>query len=705
MSTWVTGTTVVENSVNAETMTSNVTITLIVGWNSGSWAGDSPYYYINVNGSRKKSGNANFNTGQATSGSQTIATWTGDVPHNADGTGSMTWDVGYEGIYAGEGRYSTASGTKTLTTIVVDDSNRFLDKSGLAYFWSKLKSFFVAKETGKGLSTNDFTTAEKTKLSGIETGAEVNVIESIALNGTDQTITNKAVDLELVTSVNGQTGDVIVEGGEGGGTSNNMVTLWTNPNPTSAFAQQTISLDLSDYDAILIECNTAGSGTGTTTQLGFVGTTVRLMAEIYQIHRRLATINSDGITFGNNYYLPAYANGNETVSNGYLIPTKIIGLKIKGVGKSGQLELAWSNPSPTASFAPQTITLKDNYPVVFVVSTYSASDDITSKNGTVSTIISGYRGQVIAWNENMTWTYGRSCVLNGSSLVVGDARWLVQSSTASSIQNDTCIPKFVFGLKTVSPKVGKTLLWTNPNPTSNFSAQTVTLANDANQYDMLMVESRYGATEDSISSSFLEPTVTTRQTVMSARYVVNATTTIVMRDATINGTQITITTGRYIVPNGMGEGTQYAIPLKIYGINFSGASSPNYYTAGDTYSIPTALQADTSMSLIIGSHVTDGGKRCDFTVYLPKSMEHVTPSVTSLRMNGRTTGGAYMNFSGSQSHVTNGFETVGASGYTISLTKITDYALTISVTRSGGYGATNNTPVSLEINQLSLSFA
>lgn len=33
----------------------------------------------------------------------------------------------------------------------------------------------VDKETGKGLSTNDFTTAEKNKLSGIAAGAEVNV--------------------------------------------------------------------------------------------------------------------------------------------------------------------------------------------------------------------------------------------------------------------------------------------------------------------------------------------------------------------------------------------------------------------------------------------------------------------------------------------------------------------------------------------------
>lgn len=44
-------------------------------------------------------------------------------------------------------------------------------------------SSYVAKEEGKGLSTNDFTDAYETKLSGIETGAEVNAIETITLNG------------------------------------------------------------------------------------------------------------------------------------------------------------------------------------------------------------------------------------------------------------------------------------------------------------------------------------------------------------------------------------------------------------------------------------------------------------------------------------------------------------------------------------------
>lgn len=54
---------------------------------------------------------------------------------------------------------------------------KYLDQDGLLYFWQQLKTLFagkVDKVTGKGLSTNDFTTADQTKLNGIATGAEVN---------------------------------------------------------------------------------------------------------------------------------------------------------------------------------------------------------------------------------------------------------------------------------------------------------------------------------------------------------------------------------------------------------------------------------------------------------------------------------------------------------------------------------------------------
>lgn len=78
---------------------------------------------------------------------------------------------------------------------------KYIDKNGLQTIWDKIKATFVAKETGKGLSTNDYTTTEKTKLGGIATGAQVNVIESIKVNNTAQAVDNKAVNITVPTNL------------------------------------------------------------------------------------------------------------------------------------------------------------------------------------------------------------------------------------------------------------------------------------------------------------------------------------------------------------------------------------------------------------------------------------------------------------------------------------------------------------------------
>lgn len=57
----------------------------------------------------------------------------------------------------------------------------------------------VDKEDGKGLSTNDYTTTEKSKLAGIAAGAQVNVIESVKVNGVALPISEKAVDVTVPT--------------------------------------------------------------------------------------------------------------------------------------------------------------------------------------------------------------------------------------------------------------------------------------------------------------------------------------------------------------------------------------------------------------------------------------------------------------------------------------------------------------------------
>lgn len=75
---------------------------------------------------------------------------------------------------------------------------------------SKIKTALGGKVdavSGKGLSTNDYTSEEKQKLSGIASGAQANVIESVKVNGTKLTPSSKAVDVTVPTKVSQLTND------------------------------------------------------------------------------------------------------------------------------------------------------------------------------------------------------------------------------------------------------------------------------------------------------------------------------------------------------------------------------------------------------------------------------------------------------------------------------------------------------------------
>ena len=60
----------------------------------------------------------------------------------------------------------------------------------------------VDKVDGKGLSANDYTNAEKEKLFAIAEGAQVNVIESVKVNGIVQDVSSKVVDISVPTNTN-----------------------------------------------------------------------------------------------------------------------------------------------------------------------------------------------------------------------------------------------------------------------------------------------------------------------------------------------------------------------------------------------------------------------------------------------------------------------------------------------------------------------
>lgn len=76
---------------------------------------------------------------------------------------------------------------------------KYLDNVGLAQVWAAVARDFVAKESGKGLSTEDFTSALKSKLDLIAEGAQVNVIESVKVNNAAVEVVDKTVNITIPT--------------------------------------------------------------------------------------------------------------------------------------------------------------------------------------------------------------------------------------------------------------------------------------------------------------------------------------------------------------------------------------------------------------------------------------------------------------------------------------------------------------------------
>lgn len=81
---------------------------------------------------------------------------------------------------------------------------KYLNLDGLLYFWGLVKVKLgekVDKDGAKMLSDNNFSNDEKSKLSGVETGADVNIIESILVNNVTVSPTEKVVSLTIATKI------------------------------------------------------------------------------------------------------------------------------------------------------------------------------------------------------------------------------------------------------------------------------------------------------------------------------------------------------------------------------------------------------------------------------------------------------------------------------------------------------------------------
>ncbi len=105
-----------------------------------------------------------------------------------------------------------------------------------------------------------------------------------------------------------------------------MDLLWTNPNPTSSFSAQTISLDLSEYQLVFVVCKGDTTGTNYTTALAEFNTLTQIGTINGYTRFRAFTATATGVQFGGGYKQTSYSNDGS--DNSATIPYHIYGIKM-----------------------------------------------------------------------------------------------------------------------------------------------------------------------------------------------------------------------------------------------------------------------------------------------------------------------------------------------------------------------------------------
>ena len=113
-------------------------------------------------------------------------------------------------------------------------------------------------------------------------------------------------------------------GGSGG---LSMELLWENASPTSTFARQTISLDLTGYDACMVffKIKTNNDIRASAYSLKNVKGFIFSDDNSGHVCNRAFTTKDYGVDFLQAYYYATYASYAE--NNGYQIPERIYGIK------------------------------------------------------------------------------------------------------------------------------------------------------------------------------------------------------------------------------------------------------------------------------------------------------------------------------------------------------------------------------------------
>lgn len=188
----------VENSTDIINNTSNVTVSL---WCNGSngYADDNPSYWLKVNGNVVSSGTRNFSYENFT-----VTTWTGNVTHNSDGSGSIT----YQGYFQGTDKPNgDTTPVYTLNLTKLDRESELLDGTTsraidgeISFSVDKKNQNFSDKLTIYPVSNSSLTTVVSPYTTGSTVQIGASTLTSIKALAPTTTYTSMVIQVETFAS-------------------------------------------------------------------------------------------------------------------------------------------------------------------------------------------------------------------------------------------------------------------------------------------------------------------------------------------------------------------------------------------------------------------------------------------------------------------------------------------------------------------------
>lgn len=539
-------------------------------------------------------------------------------------------------LYSSDTEWKTADGAKTIPGI----SNY---EKIMVYLWDgydgiELQRIDNAKFKGTGFATNVSSGSHTSIALILYTDGDTVTIGANSLENHTQSSSHtklndawvkRIVGLEPTAAYTKQKlgiTDTTIENGKvkfSPVTVENKVLLWENPKPTEAFAGQTIPLNLSDYDSILVYWNINKSGDATDgaakqATLLKVGTGTYMNAsygawsstQYMGFCTRNIWANTSGVGFAGGYWHGATNSGG--ASDNYAIPLEIYGIKdnptvnipsvdISSVGLGGDITLTdsrqmqkylalknkklWSGD--VWNSGTKTIPGISNYQILQCNFDLGTSSCTLIRRGS-NRFVGGMNVPFPTWvgdaaielaiegdNATITWEWisNDANTSNGAINKTYGLKEIIgleptEEYVKSQLElNDTAIENGTVKFKPVEVD-NRVLLWENPNPRAQFTPQTVLLEN-MNDYDSIVIQHNHSDVSTRAGISFLDLATDTTTIMTQTDSSADATTYLVSRIVKVVDGGLAFEGGYYKVSNSTSVGTnlnKYCVPNRIFGV-------------------------------------------------------------------------------------------------------------------------------------------